>query len=56
MQKITESQNKVSITDRMWARLLSSTNQPSFLNTSHVEEEEHEELQTPVTAADNGNK
>ncbi|KAL0305213.1 UNVERIFIED_CONTAM: ATP-dependent 6-phosphofructokinase [Sesamum calycinum] len=29
--RITESQNKVVITDRMWARLLSSTNQPSFL-------------------------
>ncbi|GAB2293454.1 ATP-dependent 6-phosphofructokinase 3 [Dionaea muscipula] len=30
--RITESQNKVVITDRMWARLLSSTNQPSFMN------------------------
>jgi 6-phosphofructokinase 1 len=30
--KITESQKQVVITDRMWARLLSSTNQPSFLN------------------------
>ncbi|XWS17676.1 hypothetical protein CRYUN_Cryun33cG0088100 [Craigia yunnanensis] len=29
---IIEEQNKVVITDRMWARLLSSTNQPSFLN------------------------
>ncbi|KAL3633504.1 ATP-dependent 6-phosphofructokinase 3 [Castilleja foliolosa] len=29
--RITEKQNKVVITDRMWARLLSSTNQPSFL-------------------------
>ncbi|KAK1377681.1 ATP-dependent 6-phosphofructokinase [Heracleum sosnowskyi] len=28
---ITEKQNKVVITDRMWARLLSSTHQPSFL-------------------------
>ncbi|KAL7121994.1 hypothetical protein ACP275_01G018100 [Erythranthe tilingii] len=28
--RITEGQNKVVITDRMWARLLSSTNQPSF--------------------------
>ncbi|KAL0388134.1 UNVERIFIED_CONTAM: ATP-dependent 6-phosphofructokinase [Sesamum radiatum] len=31
LNRITESQNKVVITDRMWARLLSSTNQPSFL-------------------------
>ncbi|KAF8051779.1 hypothetical protein N665_1668s0007 [Sinapis alba] len=29
--RITEKQNRVVITDRMWARLLSSTNQPSFL-------------------------
>ncbi|PKU82142.1 6-phosphofructokinase 3 [Dendrobium catenatum] len=29
--RVTETQNKVVITDRMWARLLSSTNQPSFL-------------------------
>lgn len=31
-QRITERQNKVVITDRMWARMLSSTNQPSFMN------------------------
>ncbi|KAH9665634.1 ATP-dependent 6-phosphofructokinase 3 [Citrus sinensis] len=30
--RITERQNRVVITDRMWARLLSSTNQPSFLD------------------------
>ncbi|KAI4316075.1 hypothetical protein L6164_024092 [Bauhinia variegata] len=30
--RITERQNQVVITDRMWARLLSSTNQPSFMN------------------------
>ncbi|KAL0872716.1 hypothetical protein Bca101_022421 [Brassica carinata] len=30
--RITEKQNKVVITDRMWARMLSSTNQPSFMN------------------------
>ncbi|GKV28065.1 hypothetical protein SLEP1_g37162 [Rubroshorea leprosula] len=29
--RIIEKQRKVVITDRMWARLLSSTNQPSFL-------------------------
>eukprot|EP00245_Coleochaete_scutata_P005262 TRINITY_DN18692_c0_g1_i1.p1 TRINITY_DN18692_c0_g1~~TRINITY_DN18692_c0_g1_i1.p1 ORF type:complete len:598 (-),score=82.73 TRINITY_DN18692_c0_g1_i1:879-2672(-) len=28
--RVAESQNKVSTTDRMWARLLSSTSQPSF--------------------------
>ncbi|XP_065849563.1 ATP-dependent 6-phosphofructokinase 6 [Euphorbia lathyris] len=31
-KRINEKQNKVIITDRMWARLLSSTNQPSFMN------------------------
>ncbi|CAO2822938.1 unnamed protein product [Amaranthus hypochondriacus] len=30
--RIIERPNKVVITDRMWARLLSSTNQPSFMN------------------------
>lgn len=30
--RIIEAQNKVVITDRMWARVLSSTNQPSFMN------------------------
>ncbi|VFQ82638.1 unnamed protein product [Cuscuta campestris] len=30
--RITEKQNRVVVTDRMWARVLSSTNQPSFLD------------------------
>ncbi|KAL7112199.1 hypothetical protein ACP275_05G136900 [Erythranthe tilingii] len=34
--RITEKQNKVVITDRMWARLLSSTNQPSFLKVNKL--------------------
>jgi 6-phosphofructokinase 1 len=38
--RITERQNKVVITDRMWARLLSSTNQPSFLTGKSIEGEE----------------
>uniref|UniRef100_A0A0R0HVU7 Phosphofructokinase domain-containing protein n=1 Tax=Glycine max TaxID=3847 RepID=A0A0R0HVU7_SOYBN len=29
--RVTEKQNKVKLTDRMWARLLASTNQPSFV-------------------------
>ncbi|KAL8037712.1 hypothetical protein ABFX02_11G055800 [Erythranthe guttata] len=37
--RINERQNKVVITDRMWARLLSSTNQPSFLSTKDVVED-----------------
>lgn len=34
--RITEKQNNVVITDRMWARLLSSTNQPSFLQPKDI--------------------
>ncbi|WCJ42607.1 ATP-dependent 6-phosphofructokinase 6 [Euphorbia peplus] len=34
--RITEKQNKVVITDRMWARLMSSTNQPSFWCTGCI--------------------
>lgn len=38
MQRITERQNKVVTTDRMWARLLSSTNQPSFIGPKEAAE------------------
>uniref|UniRef100_A0A2N9G8I2 Phosphofructokinase domain-containing protein n=1 Tax=Fagus sylvatica TaxID=28930 RepID=A0A2N9G8I2_FAGSY len=34
--RVTETQNIVKLTDRMWARLLASTNQPSFLNSNEV--------------------
>ncbi|KVI04531.1 hypothetical protein Ccrd_017151 [Cynara cardunculus var. scolymus] len=30
--RVTEATNVVKLTDRMWARLLASTNQPTFLN------------------------
>ncbi|GMY17528.1 ATP-dependent 6-phosphofructokinase 3-like [Fagus crenata] len=47
--RITEKQNKVVITDRMWARLLASTNQPSFLNPKDVIEVlKEEEPQTQL--------
>ena len=36
VQRITEKPNKVVITDRMWARMLSSTNQPSFYNQKDI--------------------
>lgn len=36
MQRIVDHHNKVVITDRMWARVLSSTNQPSFLGPKEV--------------------
>ncbi|XP_050216994.1 ATP-dependent 6-phosphofructokinase 3-like [Mercurialis annua] len=50
--RITEKQNKVVITDRMWARLLSSTNQPSFW--SHKDEiiEKKEEVSKVVEPQD----
>ncbi|KAM1013303.1 hypothetical protein EV1_042899 [Malus domestica] len=51
---ITEKQNKVVITDRMWARLLSSTNQPSFLNPKDVKEVlEEEEPPTQMLEGEN---
>ncbi|RYQ93115.1 hypothetical protein Ahy_B09g099381 [Arachis hypogaea] len=45
VNRINENRNHVVVTDRMWARLLSSTNQPSFLgnkcyNEDNIEEEE----------------
>ncbi|KAL5224271.1 hypothetical protein ABZP36_010910 [Zizania latifolia] len=44
--RITEKQNKVSVADRMWARLLSSTNQPSFLSKKDVDDAKMEEERT----------
>ncbi|XXG64309.1 hypothetical protein AAC387_Pa05g2295 [Persea americana] len=41
--RVTETQNNVVITDRMWARLLSSTNQPSFLRCKATLEDKMEE-------------
>ncbi|KAM7273892.1 hypothetical protein ACFE04_028556 [Oxalis oulophora] len=32
ISRVTEKTNTVKLTDRMWARLLASTNQPSFIN------------------------
>lgn len=50
------------ITDRMWARLLSSTNQPSFLSAKDVTEDKKEDVtkdqkeEEPETQLlDNGN-
>lgn len=47
--RIIEKQNKVVITDRMWARLLSSTNQPSFLSPHDVEEKKEDEHSSTTT-------
>ncbi|KAI9192286.1 hypothetical protein LWI28_020537 [Acer negundo] len=41
--QINEKQKQVVITDRMWARLLSSTNQPSFLSPKEVTDFENQE-------------
>ncbi|CAL5364108.1 unnamed protein product [Camellia sinensis] len=37
--RVTETQNIVKLTDRMWARLLASTNQPSFFHNSEMMKE-----------------
>lgn len=51
---ITETQNKVVITDRMWARLLSSTNQPSFLSQKDIEDAKKvPEQRTPLLDGEN---
>ena len=54
LQRIIEKQNNVVITDRMWARLLSSTNQPSFLSAKDVTEDKGDEEQSNQLL-DNGN-
>ena len=41
---MTETQNTVKLTDRMWARLLASTNQPSFLEDSERQEKAEEDV------------
>lgn len=54
LQRITETQNNVVITDRMWARLLSSTNQPSFLSHKDIEDAKKEE-ESPTQLLDGEN-
>ncbi|XP_058067505.1 ATP-dependent 6-phosphofructokinase 3-like [Magnolia sinica] len=51
--RVTETQNMVVITDRMWARLLSSTNQPSFLSSKDMIPAEKKEEATPLLDGDN---
>jgi len=36
--RVTSTRNKVNIRDRVWARLLSSTNQPSFLSQKDIDD------------------
>lgn len=43
----------VVITDRMWARLLSSTNQPSFLRSKEMMDASKEE-EPPTALLDDG--
>ncbi|XP_062008503.1 ATP-dependent 6-phosphofructokinase 6-like [Rosa rugosa] len=51
--RVTERQNKVVITDRMWARLLSSTNQPSFLDPKEVAKNKGEETEIHLANGEN---
>ncbi|GAY60570.1 hypothetical protein CUMW_203070 [Citrus unshiu] len=46
--RINERQNQVVITDRMWARVLSSTNQPSFLSANELAKFKREKPSCPV--------
>ncbi|GAB4838963.1 ATP-dependent 6-phosphofructokinase 7 [Ancistrocladus abbreviatus] len=50
---ITEKQNKVVITDRMWARLLSSTNQPSFMKPRVAAKDEEVKTEALPPAEEN---
>ncbi|KAJ4821896.1 ATP-dependent 6-phosphofructokinase 3 [Turnera subulata] len=50
--RITEKQNKVVITDRMWARLLSSTDQPSFLSPKEIKHVSETAAPTQLLDAD----
>ncbi|KAG6483219.1 hypothetical protein ZIOFF_059861 [Zingiber officinale] len=52
--RITEMPNKVVITDRIWARMLSSTNQPSFLSSADVEEVRGGENEPPMQLLEDG--
>lgn len=52
--RVTAGRKKVVVTDRMWARLLSSTNQPSFLGSSRdVEDKNEKEPSTPSLDGEN---
>ncbi|XVF34956.1 hypothetical protein REPUB_Repub18cG0102700 [Reevesia pubescens] len=53
--QIIEKQNKVVITDRMWARLLSSTNQPSFLRAKDICKDKGDEEEPSNQLLENGN-
>ncbi|KAL1830646.1 hypothetical protein DCAR_0100574 [Daucus carota subsp. sativus] len=53
---INEKRNHVVITDRMWARLVSSTNQPSFLGSVVIAKaKEEEQPQTQLLDGENCN-
>lgn len=55
MQRVIERQNKVVITDRMWARVLSSTDQPSFLDPRCINEAKKDEPQAQSRLLEGGN-
>lgn len=54
LQSATDKQRHVNTSDRMWARLLSSTHQPNFLRYNKVIEEQREQnLANRAADADN---
>ncbi|KAK4431695.1 ATP-dependent 6-phosphofructokinase, chloroplastic [Sesamum alatum] len=48
INRVTETTNTVKLTDRMWARLLASTNQPSFLSCEVVQERVNAEIMDEI--------
>lgn len=58
VQTAVETQNNVNVTDRMWARLLSSTQQPDFLQYNDAMEKKKkvmsEERKSPHLKSTNG--
>ncbi|KNA26065.1 hypothetical protein SOVF_000610 [Spinacia oleracea] len=56
--RVIEKPNKVVITDRMWARLLSSTNQPSFMHPPKgaIIEGKQDEVVLSESAAEESNE
>ncbi|KAJ7559168.1 hypothetical protein O6H91_04G072800 [Diphasiastrum complanatum] len=52
INRVTERQRRVNTSDRMWARLLSSTNQPSFLQYEKSMEAQRKKAAKPSESSD----
>ncbi|MCO5557572.1 hypothetical protein L7F22_011138 [Adiantum nelumboides] len=54
ISRVTERQNQVNIAGRMWARLLSSTNQPAFITQANNDFKESRATQLSAHQSSNG--